>query len=214
MRKVVKLVHVAQAMLMLSGVLAVIGGLGYAVWRSCFLFAACGTELKVIIVMVAGIVITGVILFSINLRYQRRLSVSSELYRRKADAYARMLPLIAKMIHAGRNRPLLLSDREKEQLSLILLELGLLVDEAQVDILGDFRQDICRGDIPLHEMLFILEDLLRQIRQDLGHKNTDYREFYSMSRLWIDHCDEVIEIIEDLRDEKNNRPADTGLKLK
>ncbi len=35
-----------------------------------------------------------------------------------------------------------------------------------------------------------------------------------MSRLWIDHCDEVIEIIEDLRDEKNNRPADTGLKLK
>ena len=212
MEKMVRFVDWALIMLMKLGVLVAIGGLGYAIWRFCFLFAECGTELKVILMTVIGIVITGIILFSINLQSQRRLSVSSELFRRKADAYARVLPLIAKMIHAGKNRPLLLSDRDKEQLSLILLELGLLVDEAQVDILGDFRQEIGDSDIPLHEMLFILENLLRKIRQDLGQKNInsdafyimniDYREFYSMIRLWIDHCDEMIVALEDMQMEK------------
>lgn len=214
MGKVVRFVDWALFILIKLGVLAVIGGLGYAIWRFGFLFAECGVELKVILVTVVGIVITGIILFLNNLKYQQRLSVNSELYRRKVDAYVRALPFIAKMINMGKNRTLLLSEREKEQLSLILLELGLLVEDAQVDILGDFRQELSNKDISLHRMLFILENLLCEIRNDLGHKNTGRMNFCSTSRLWIDHCDEMIEIIEDMLDEKNDCSADTELKLK
>jgi hypothetical protein len=63
MEKLLKFVDGVLVMLMKLSIVAAIGGLGYAIWRFCFLFAACGTELKVIIMTAIGIVIAGIILF-------------------------------------------------------------------------------------------------------------------------------------------------------
>jgi len=202
MSKLVKLLGTALVILMIVAALAVIGGLSYEIWQFCVLFAQCGAEIKVIVMTLLGIVIIAVALFFINVYYRQRLVTAPECYRRKVDAYGRLLPLIAKMLHAGKNRRALLSERDREQLSMVLLELGLLVDDVQVNILGDFRQRISVENVPLHEILITLEHLLRDIRLDLGHRNIRLDDYYGMNRLWIDHSDKIFEMLEDVLDEK------------
>lgn len=183
--------------------LAVIVGLGYGIWRFGVLFLQCGPEIKVIVMTIAGVLITVIVLFVIAIHAKDNRAIATEIYRRKIDVYGRLLPLIVKMFHAGKGHRLLLPERDKEQLNAVMLELGILVDDVQVDRLGDFRQELGNDDIPLHERFYMLERLLRDIREDLEHRDAHLDGSYCMNRLWIDHYDKMIKMMEDLPEEKS-----------
>lgn len=195
--RIFEMIAITLAFLVKVAAVAIIVALGYGIWQYCVLVSQCGTELKVIITTIAGLAVIGIILFSISLYSKTTRMLSVERYRRKLDAYTRLLPSLFKVFQISRKFKGDLPERAKEQFNLVMLELGILADDDQIDILGDLRQSLDEDDLSLDEMLFFMERFLRKIRLDLKIRNSGYEYHYSVNRLWVDNCDRMMAMIEE-----------------
>ncbi len=195
--KFLKTIVITLDFLVKVAAIAIIVALGYGIWQYCVLFSQCGAELKVIIMTVAGLAVIGIILFRIALYSKTTRALSVERYRHKLDAYTRLLPSLFKIFQISRKFKGDLPERAREQFNLVMLELGILVDDKQVDILGDLRQSLDEDYLSLDEMLFFMERFLRDIRLDLEIKHPGLEYHYSVNRLWVDNCDRMMAMLEE-----------------
>ncbi len=159
--------------------LSVIGGVAWAIYLIVAAILSSLTKLEsdvaVAIVAASATVIVSVLTLVISKILEGRASITQELRAKKTPIYENIISTLYKLQFAEKLGEEPLSEQELMKFIADIMEkLTIWDSDGVIRAFSDFRLATVRGADSV-DILFIYENLLLEIRKDLGHKNTNLK---------------------------------------
>ncbi len=168
-------------------VVAVLVGVGYILVESVNIFKGLDSQLKASTIQVVGIIGVAIVTYFANKSIERKRTIEASLREQKRKMYDDYIKFFYKVFHGER-----IGDKPTEDEIMKFFadknpELTTYGSNAVIKKLGEMRLKLSNNP----EAMFVVEDVMVEMRKDLGHSKWGYTKG-DILRLFINDIDNYL----------------------